>query len=315
MKNKLAIGFITYEQVTYKYLEDFIPSLLSSLDFLDKADYEIMVFDNSSEDNLNRLALEYYSVQNQVKINYYSKGENIGFARAYNYLFTKAKQSHCEYFLMLNPDTVLDDKAITELLEAFREDKDLVVAIPKLLYWDYQRKEKTNYIDSCGIALKPGLRFKDLGQGELDHGQYDKALPLGPSGAGALFALAKLEKIRVKEDYFDSRFFMYKEDCDLAYRLNQAQLKQKFVPQALIYHDRTAVNYGVGIVGRIKTRLKKSKFIKKQSFYGQHLLFSKYFKAESLFSQLLIILQIIIFFLYSLLFERYNLRAYKQIKG
>jgi GT2 family glycosyltransferase len=311
---KLALGFITYNQVSAKYLAYFLPALKEALHFLPENSYKVMVFDNSNEDeNTNRLALEFFDYKHQFKIEYHSKSKNIGFGSAYNFLIARAKELEAEYFLLINPDTLPEKNSLFFLLKVLEEKSELAAVAPKILRWDFANFKKTRQIDSCGLLLRPGLKFIDLGQGEKDEGQYDDKTIIAPSGAAGLFRLSALDKIREKGFYFDPDFFMYKEDCDLAYRLKLAGLKSALVHQAIIYHDRSAASYSRGFLAFWLNRKKKSKEIKSWSFYSQHLLFIKHFSKETFYSRMIIIIRIFILFIFSLILEQYNLKQYKKM--
>lgn len=311
---KLAVGFIAYNQASAIYLDYFLPSLQVAVSFLLPSEFSFLAFDNSNPDNnSNRLALEFFSHRSGLKIDYFSEGENIGFGRAYNRLLAKAEKLGAEYFLIINPDTILEPEAIKKMMAVLEADKDLTAAAPKILRWDFTNDLKTQQIDSCGLILKPGLKFIDLGQGEVDAGQHDQASIIGPSGAAGLFRLTFLQKIKQGADYFDSDLFMYKEDCDLAYRLRSAGLKTILVPAALVYHDRTAAAYERGIWGFWQKRRRLSRQVRAWSFLNQHLLFIKYFRNESWGSRLVILVRILILFIFSLILEQFNLKEYPKI--
>ncbi len=311
---KLAVGFITYNDSSAKYLSDFLPSLKRALDFLPKKDRQILAWDNSHSDfNINRLALEYFTQQNREAISIFSSEKNIGFGAAYNELIKKAKQAGATYFLTINPDVLLETDTIKKLFDKLELEPTLASVAPKILRWDFDKKSKTNQIDSCGLKLKNGLKFIDLGQGEIDNGQYDKADILGSSGAMGLFRMSSLDKVKGKFGYYDSRFFMYKEDCDLAYRLKLAGFKSSLVPWALAYHDRTAAFYGQGIWQFLANRRQASRLVRAWSFKNQHLLFVKHFKSEGLWSQLKIVFRVTSLLFFSLILEQFNLKEYPAV--
>lgn len=311
---KLVIGFITYNQASANYLAHFLPSLKKALAFLSKDEYQILAFDNSDNDEVvNRLALEFFSAQEKISINYYSEDKNVGFGSAYNRLLNEANRLQAEYFMVVNPDIVFEEESIFLLLKELEENKKLASVSPKVLRWDFANFKKTNQIDTCGIILKPGLNFKDLGQGETDSGQFDNYKILAPSGAAGVFRMSALNSIKTKRGYFDSRFFMYKEDCDLAYRLKLNKLDSKLVSSALLYHDRTAAFYGKGIKAFLKNRRAQNKSVRKWSFINQHLLFCKFFTKESLYSQIVIVFRILVLFSFSLILEQFNLKLYPTI--
>jgi len=308
---KLALGFITYNESSSKYLEEFLLSLKSSLGFLESHDFKVFAYDNSTpEYNVNRLTIEAYNRENNFFIEYISSPENFGFGRSFNILINRAKNEGAEYFLVLNPDIVLDLNAVSKLLERLEGNGELSSVSPKILRWDFENKKKTDYIDSCGIVLRPALRFVDLGQGEKDEGQYDKAEILGPSGACGLYRLSALEKIKEDGQYFDERFFMYKEDCDLAYRLFLAGFKSELVSGAIIYHDRTTSSSGRGLVKIISDRRQKSRQARAWSFQNQNLIFHKYFKKQDIVNKFLIVFHVFVSLFFSLILEQFLLKSY-----
>lgn len=311
---KLVVGFITYNDSSAKYLGDFLPSLRASLAFLPLEERLIFAFDNSNSDNnFNRLSLEYFIKDNPEELIRLTRNKNLGFSRAYNFMIRQAKKLHADYFLAINPDTIMEPDTIQKLLAKISSDPKIASVSPKILRWDFARQTKTKQLDSCGLVLKSGLSFRDLGQGELDEGQYDTASIFGPSGAAALYRLSALEKIKTNHDYFDSRFFMYKEDCDLAYRLEKAGFKSRLVAEALVYHDRTVGSFGQGFWGRFKERRQLSRQARAWSFKNQHLLFVKHFRQENFVSKLIIMSRVIILFIFSLILEQFNLKEYLAI--
>lgn len=311
---KLVVGFIVYKDTSLKYLEHFLPSLRQALSFLKSTDYQVLAFDNSpNEDNRNRLALEYFHHKYKWSIRYYSTGQNIGFGSAYNVMIEQSVKLQAQYFFVINTDTLLEPDVIKKLILALDENPNVDAASPKIMRWEFSSLSKTGQIDSCGLQKKPGLIFYDLGQGEIDSGQYNQAEIMAPSGAAGLFKLEALKKIKDKYGYYDSRFFMYKEDCDLAYRFKLANFKAVLVPEAILYHDRTMAVYSSSWFAFLKNRRSLSKDARAWSFRNQHLLFAKYFLKETIWGKILIIKQIIFLLFFSLILEQFNLKEYFKI--
>lgn len=311
---KLVVGFLTYNDSSAKYLADFLPSLKEALGFLNSDDYKVLAFDNSDNDNnLNKSALDKFNEQNDNFLEYLSVSDNLGFSRAYNILIHSAVRANAEYFFIVNPDTLLEKDTISELISVLDGNLELASACPKIRRWDFAANTKIQVIDSCGLLMKTGLRFLDLGQGKKDDKRFDKYKIIGPSGAAGIFRLSALEKIKENDQYFDERFFMYKEDCDLAYRLHLIGAGSVLVPSAIIYHDRTAASSKEGLVYKIFDRRKKSHQIRSWSFRNQHLIFVKHWSKQNFLSKMLIIVQILIFGLFSLILEQFLLKEYKNI--
>ena len=302
---KLVIGFITYGDLTAKYLPYFLPSIEKSA----FKDYKILVIDNTEiEENENIK----YLIKNYPDIEIISTGKNLGFARAYNKLIRRANELGAEYFLMLNPDMLVEPAAIKLLIFEMDNNKELAAVCPKILKWDFKNKRKTNIIDTCGIKLNPGLRFTDLGQSKIDKGQYDKGKIIGPSGAAGLYKLASLEKVKQGREYFDELMFMYKEDSDLAYRLFLFNFRVRLIGKAKMYHDRTASSVGQSTWQIIKSRKNKNRQIKKWSFLNQQIIFKKYWDKQNLKNKLIIIFWQFKMLIYILFFEQYLLGQYKK---
>lgn len=312
---KLAVGFITYNDNSAKYLPDFLSSLRTALDFLKKNEYKVYAFDNSVGNLINRNIINTF-IDSEFNVELLYQDANLGFGRAYNVLIKRALAEGFEYFLIINPDTILDKSAISELLSVLEKNGDLASVAPKILRWDFINKQKTETIDSLGLVLGAGLKFSDFGQGEKDLEGQKEILIIGPSGAAGMFRLNALEKVAEKrgdqkvEQYFDERLFMYKEDCDLAYRLFLMGFKSKLVDSAVIYHDRTAAIHGQRTKAFFKTRRSKSRQIRAWSFRNQHLIFIKHWKYQSFGNRLLIIFRCLSLLIFSLIFEQFLLREY-----
>jgi GT2 family glycosyltransferase len=253
------------------------------------------------------------------RIKHFTTGINLGYGRAYNRLINEALNADAQYFLIINPDTILEPTAISELVKALEDNHNLGSVSPKIRRWDFVNRAKTNIIDSVGLILKPGLRFSDLGAGEEDRHQFNQASIIGPSGAAGMFRLRALMKIAVsplpsqEPQYFDEQFFMYKEDCDLAYRLFLAGYESRLVDTALVYHDRTAASSGAGMGKTISDRRSKDKQIRAWSFRNQHLIFVKHWKKQNFVSRLLIISYSLAFLIFSLILEQFLLKEYYYI--
>jgi len=300
---KVWVGFIVYGDVTAAYL----PYFLQSLQRQTFTSTHLVCFDNSPEaDNENS---EY--LKNYPEIQVYRQEGNIGFSAAYNILIANAIASGAEYFFVVNPDTLVEPDVIDQLVSSLEKNTQCASVCPKILKWNFKAHIKTSLIDSCGLVLKPGLVFRDLGQGEEDKGQYDQSLIIGPSGAAGLFRLSALESIQDKENFFDEFLFMYKEDCDLAYRLSLAGYSSHLVSKAVMYHDRTVS--GGTLFQRFFSRKQRSKAANRFAFVNQHLLYIKYWHRQVFSNKCRIIAAIILRGLEALVLEQYLLGSYRYI--
>lgn len=323
---KLAIGFITYNESSSPYLPYFLKSLKEALDFAALNDYLVFGFENSDLDfrDNSKLIEEFLSLN--PDFNYQqlgANGKNLGFAKPYNLMIEVALLSGFDCFLVINPDVVFSRESIRFLIEPLLLDNNLSATAPRIMSWNFKKSKGNNLIDSFGIGLKRGLKFFDIAQGEEYREERKKYYLsqakniLAPSGAAGLYrlkALIEVAEIRAgKKEYFDERFFMYKEDCDLAYRLHFLGLKTLLVFDSIIYHDRTTKSLGSGLFTFFKARAKKSRPARLWSFRNQHFIFIKHFLVQSFLSKIVIIVKILSMLVFALMFEQYLLKEYKKI--
>ncbi len=272
--SRVYVAFLGYGQSTAKYLPKFLDSLRQQT----FTDIEIIAGDNtpSLDDNPNELIIKNYPA-----IRYYPFGANLGFAKGYNRLFKLAMEEEADYFLVINPDTLLQPKVIECLVNYLDEHSEVGAAMPKILRWDFQGQHLTQEIDSLGLALTKGGSFYDIGQGQLSGRELNYTHSVfGFTGAGVLLRLSALRSVAFDNgqylEYFDELMFMYKEDCDLSYRLRLANWDIVLVPEAVIYHDRTAVKAKGGWKSQWKERRQSSKLIRRWSYHNQLVIFLKY---------------------------------------
>ncbi len=237
---KISIGIALYNSSRY-----LIPCL-QSLQKQTYKNYEIILLDNNSSDETRTILEKQFT---DIKV--ISSTENLGFGKAHNQIINSATG---EYYACLNVDMIFEPNFLSELIKELKNNTKLGSVGGKIKRWDFdgytensgtiREMGKTNFIDSVGIKILPSHRFEDIGQGEVDHGQYDKEANIfGVSGAAVLYRMAALQDISFtlddKTEYFDESMFMYKEDVDLAYRLQWAGWESMYVPSSISYHDRT----------------------------------------------------------------------------
>ena len=273
--SRVYIGFLGYGQSTAKYLPDFLDSLGQQT----FTDIEIIAGDNTptSTDNPNEAIIKHYS-----SVRYCPFQANLGFAKGYNRLFKLAIEEEADYFLVINPDTCLQPKTIEYLVNYLDQHSEAGAVMPKILRWDFQNKCLTKEIDSLGVALTQSGAFYDIGQGQLDGGELNRPHPIfGFTGAGVLLRLSALRSVAFDNgrylEYFDELMFMYKEDCDLSYRLRLAGWETVLLPAAVIYHDRTAAKAKGSWRSQWKERRQSSKLIRRWSYHNQIIIFLKYY--------------------------------------
>ncbi len=73
----------------------------------------------------------------------------------------------------------------------------------------------------------------------MDNGQYAEAERVfGLSGALVMYRATALQAVRFEDEFFDHDFFAYKEDVDLAWRLQHLGWDAWYEPRAIAHHYR-----------------------------------------------------------------------------
>lgn len=187
--------------------------------------FETIVIDNSNNPNLAKSIKKIYP-----KIILYTAPENLFYANALNKGICLSKG---EFILCLNDDIIMDKNFISLAIGGFVISPRVGMISGKILRFD----KKT--IDSTGLFLTICRTAKERGYGRPDKKQYASGgYIFGVSGAAAFYRRQMLEQIKIDSEYFDSDFYFYYEDLDIAWRAYNFGWKAYFIPQALIYHKR-----------------------------------------------------------------------------
>jgi GT2 family glycosyltransferase len=224
----LSVIIVNY-RVRY-FLELCLHSVQKALQGLDA---EVFVIDNHSSDG----SLEYLRPL-FPDITFIANTENTGFARANNQALQLARG---KYILFLNPDTILPEDFASRCLTFLQSVPDAgglgvrMVDGSGLFLKESRRGFPSPWVAFCKLsgltALFPGSRR--FAAYYLGHLPPDKTNP-APVLSGACFWVARA--ILEKTGSFDEQFFMYAEDIDLSYRIEQAGYVNYYLAETTIVH-------------------------------------------------------------------------------
>ena len=226
-QNLVSVTIVTYNSGR------FIKRCLESVLAQKYPNREIIVIDNNSTDGTVDI-LEQFEDRCTVVYN----PENIGFAAAQNQAIAI---SNGDWVMTLNPDVLLLPNFIQSLVDAGEVDAKIGTVCGKLLAmtatFDIPARP---LVDSTGIYFNPMLRHLDRGSQEVDNGHYLKhEYVFGATAAAALYRREMIEHISFDGEFFDSDFFVYREDADVAWRGRLFGWRALCAPDAVAYHVRT----------------------------------------------------------------------------
>jgi len=193
---------------------------------------EVIVIDNASTDGTIDILEQF---EDRCRITY--NEENAGFAAAQNQAIWLASGN---WVMTLNPDVLLLPNFIQSLVDAGNFDPNIGSVCGKLLTMSatFEIPAKP-VVDSTGIYFNPMLRHLDRGSQEVDNGHYlQYEYVFGATAAAALYRREMIDDISLDGEFFDSDFFVYREDADVAWRAQLLGWKCIYVPYARGYHVR-----------------------------------------------------------------------------
>lgn len=194
--------------------------------------YEIIVVDNASTDDsvevIRKNCKGITLIENKV---------NSGFASANNQGFDQARG---RYLFMLNPDTIVLEKAIDQLVHYMDMNRDVGISAPKNVNIDGRNQANCDYFPSILNDILEYLnlnrRFPNIGffsRGRLLNWGYHEFREVEKVMGCSLMIRIELYKA---VGGLDNRFFLYFEETDLCYRVRKTKHKIMYHPVARIIH-------------------------------------------------------------------------------
>lgn len=260
-EQKLSVHIVTWNSAQY------ILDCLASLHGQTFQDFTVIIIDNGSRDDTIQLIKQEHPAATVLR-----NSKNLGFAKAHNQAL---KLSTSPLVCVMNDDVLLESGFLARAVAGFDAGEHIGSVTGKMLKLTQTSKYSTltdkfahaKVVDSCGLVVKKTGEVIDRGEGQQDDGTYDQRQKVfGPSGALALYRKKALVDISADEEYFDESFFMYKEDIDVAWRLQWRGWESIYIPEARALHRRTAAAKGRTLRDKVQGRKNKSRLTNQLSY-------------------------------------------------
>jgi len=200
MSPKVSIVVVNYKGINF--LKDFFISLKE----IDYQNFEIILVDNASGDG----SIEYVR-KNYPTVKVINNNKNLGFVIANN---KATKIARGKYLFFLNNDTKVDPQVISELINEMEKDPEIGICGCKMMSYDEKRYFHVGIgLDIFGYPIVKDKIFYIEGS-----------------------ALMIRKELFNNVDGFDSAYFMFHEDIDLAWRVQLLGYKVVALPKAIVYH-------------------------------------------------------------------------------
>jgi GT2 family glycosyltransferase len=197
----------------------------------------VVIIDNGSSDDGAAIARR---VMGDARIE--RLPANLGFAAAHNLAIAMAPS---DIHAVLNPDCRLGPAYLRVAEECLAGDPAIGSMTGRLLRYRDEAgggplvELEDDILDSTGMVAFRNRRVLDRGSDEPANGRYSGAEDVfGASGAAAVYRRDMLEDVAFDGEFFDERFFAYREDVDLAWRSLLLGWRCRYEPSALARHRR-----------------------------------------------------------------------------
>lgn len=207
-----------------------IKKTLDSLLEFTAADFELYIVDNSSTDGTPE-----FIEQNYPELELIRNTGNAGFGAGHNLIRDRLDS---EYHVVINPDIILHDDAISALADYLEEHEDVGMLAPRICYPDGRtqilgkRDPKLKYLIASRLRNdeNPGKLLREYAMLDAD---YSK--PFEIENASGCFFMIRTELFK-QIGGFDEGYFLYFEDSDITRTVRQKS-RVVFCPQIVVYHE------------------------------------------------------------------------------
>jgi GT2 family glycosyltransferase len=194
--------------------------------------FEVFVADNNSHDGSADMVRAEFPEVTLIR-----NSQNRGFAAACN---QGMRMASARYMLLLNPDTVILDDAISRCVRYADLNPDVGVVGCQVLE-DEHRISPTGFSFPSPLNVflaQSGLsrifpRSRPFGRPEL--GWWDRETERDVDVVTGMFMLVRREAIE-QVGLMDESYFVYTEEADWCFRFSQAGWRRVFTPSARIIH-------------------------------------------------------------------------------
>ena len=200
----MKIGLVTVTFNSSSVLDDFFVSIKNQ----DYNNFKLYIVDNaSSDDTIDKV--EKWDCHPKILL---KNNKNIGVSSANNQGINLALNDNCDFILLINNDTIFEDKLISKLIDAHIKYGSSIV-VPKIKY--YLKSNVIWYAGGFYNKTKACLNYH-RGQDEIDCGQYNfnDIVEYAPTCC-ALIHKTVFEDVGL----MDEKFFVYFDDADFFYRV------------------------------------------------------------------------------------------------
>jgi len=213
-----------------------LSACLDAVSALEPPPDEIVVIDNASTDGSDGVA----EARSDADLRLIREGSNTGFAAAVNHGLA---ETSAPWILLLNPDCAPRPNFVARMFAEAdqRPELDEIGSITgRLIRATDASLEPGDLLDAAGMVVTSSGRHFDRGAGEPDDSRYRQpAWVFGGTGAATMYRRSALADVAYPDGQILAQtFFAYREDAELAWRLQWRGWRCLYAPDAIAAHGR-----------------------------------------------------------------------------
>jgi len=243
-------------QIVVRNGERYIRHCLDAVAHQSYPNLEVIVLDNASTDATADIVAREYP---QFRL--FRHGSNLGMWPGHEYLLGL---STGEFIVALSVDVVLERGFIERSVAAMQHDARIGAVQGKVYQYTLAALAAQGTaaltretIDTCGFAITKSRKVVNRGHGMPDGSDYSREQDIfGVEGAVPVYRRSALADCAVDGHVWDTDYFWYGDDLDMAWRMNLFGYRQLFAPDAVAWHDRSTTK-GMAVVpvfGQLRRR-------------------------------------------------------------
>lgn len=265
--------------VTFNSQNTIVECVDSVLSTVKKNTFEIIISDNSKNDDTEKVVKEKYDKND--KVIYIHNNENLGFSKGNN---VGIKKANGKYVLFLNPDAKVYEKTIDGMMDFMKEHPDCgastcFMELPDGTLDDSSHRgfptpwNSLSYFSGLSKVFPKNELFGGYNMTYLDTSKTHEIDALAGS-----FMLVPFE-IGEKLGWWDEDYFFYGEDIDFCYRIKKAGYKIYFVPEFKSLHLK-GISSGIKKVSKEVTQasLETKRWATNHRFKAMEIFYNKHYK-------------------------------------
>ena len=230
-----SVVILTFNSVNH--IETCLNHLTDSFSSI-SADYEVLVYDNGSEDGTREVLQSYSEVNHRLQVTWSER--NVGTTVSRNSCLREATG---KFVIVLDSDAYVNPEAIWALTEYLRSNPAVGIVVPKLVYPDGRFQISTDKFPTLFRKFKRFLFLKHM-EATVKEPNADEIAKVDYAiSAFWMFQRELLDSVGL----LDEEIFYSPEDVDFCIRVWLAGYEIRYQPSVSVVHDAQEISRSKGV--------------------------------------------------------------------